>query len=288
MASTSWRRRSGVWMIFCTAVSQKEGPPSSAEARGAAYGGNAYPFVVTQEGVSFRPITNVEMHYEMPAACESSGNEDLDAILGGGYHRGRCILIAGETGTGKTSMANTFVQAACGAGQRVLYVNYEESREGLLAGMRSLGIDLGPALEESLLEILPLMPESMGMEEHLFLLDKTIEGFRPDHVVVDAVSACRRIAGEEAAFDFLVRLVSACRERGITAMLINQVRRSFDDHELSGVGISSIIDTIVTIHYRNVRDEVQRFLLVMKSRGNCHSNKYHKFFLTDRGIEIER
>jgi circadian clock protein KaiC len=228
------------------------------------------------------------MHYDSTTHMISSGSEGLDDILGGGFHSGRCILVAGETGTGKTCLASTFVRSACERGEKVLYWNLEESPGGMLEGMRSLGIHLDPALESACLEILSVMPESMGMEEHLFLLHRTLERFRPDHLVLDAMSACGRIAGKEAAFDFLVRLVTACRKQGITTLLINQVGTSGDRQELSGIGLSSIIDAIVTLHYQVVDDEIQRFLLVMKARGSHHSNRFHRYSLTDRGMAIER
>lgn len=256
--------------------------------RGSAYGGNAYPFLITKDGVYFHPITNMLMNYEASDRWLSSGNAEIDAMLGGGYQQGRCVLIAGEPGTGKTTLAATFAHSACREGQKVLYVSYEESRQGLVAGMAGMGIDLEPALKTSDLEILPFMPESTGVEEHLFLLMKTIERFQPHHLIVDAVSACHRIAGEAAAFDFIIRLVSACRDRGITVMLNNQVGGSFDRQDFSGVGISSIIDTIVTLHYRDLGDEMQRFLLILKARGKNHSNRYHQYSLTERGIVIER
>ena len=256
--------------------------------RGSAYGGNAYPFLVTDEGLYFQPITNVAMHFDSTTHRISSGSERLDEILGGGFHSGRCILVAGETGAGKTCLASTFVRSACERGEKVLYWNLEESPEGMLEGMRSLGIHLDPALGSACLEILSAMPESMGMEEHLFLLHRTLERFRPDHLVLDAMSACGRIAGKEAAFDFLLRLVTACRERDITTLLINQVGASGDRQELSGIGLSSIIDAIVTLHYQVVDDEIQRFLLVMKARGSHHSNRFHRYSLTDRGMAIER
>lgn len=257
--------------------------------RGSAYGGNAYPFLVTGEGLCFHPITDVLMNYGTPGRMITSGNAELDAVLGGGLQHGASVLISGQPGTGKTALASTFARAACIEGMKVLYVDYEESRESMLSGMRSLGIRLEPALAASELEILALMPESMGAEEHLHLILRTIERFRPDHVVVDAISACHRIAGQAAAFDFLLRLNSFCRDRGITVLLINQARARFSsDHEFSGIGLSSIIDTILTLHFRDMGDEVRRFLLVLKSRGKRHSNRYHPFFLTDRGIAVER
>jgi len=256
--------------------------------RGSPYGGNAYPFLITGEGCRFNPITDMVMHYEAPVGIITSGNKALDAMLGGGYQQGRCVLIAGAPGTGKTTLAGMFVRSACEKGEKVLYVSYEESQADLIQGMRSVRIDLEPALEYACLEILPLMPESTGVEEHLFLIQQAMERLQPDHLVVDAVSACHRMGGEEAAFDFLIRLISTCREQGITAILINQEKGSPGYHDLSGIGLSSFIDILVMLRYREVGDEIQRFLLVLKARGKSHSTRYHRFFITEQGLKIER
>jgi len=254
--------------------------------RGSAYSGNEYPFLITDNGIHFNPITDIGMHYESSQRI-SSGIPSLDKIVGGGYQTGTCILISGMTGTGKTSLACTFARSACREGQRVLYINYEESLESMSAGMLSLGIDLGPAIKNSALQVMSVMPETTGIEEQLFHILTTVKGFKPNHLVVDAISACKRIAGEDAAFDFLMRLIDACKKRGITVLLLNQSRSSSEDHELSGIGVSSITDTIITLSLRNTGNELSRILLVRKSRGTRHSMKHHNFFLTDQGIQID-
>ena len=43
---------------------------------------------------------------------------------------------------------------------------------------------------------------------------KAIDTFKPDHVTLDAASACIRMGSEQAAFDYLMRLVSILKGRG--------------------------------------------------------------------------
>jgi circadian clock protein KaiC len=255
--------------------------------RGSGYGGNEYPFIITEGGVNFYPITDLEMRYESDFQRISSGNASLDTFLGGGFQSGTCILVSGPTGTGKTCLVSTFVCSACGEGQRVLFVNFEEDLDGMLANMRSLGIHLSPAIKGSLLQFMSVMPESRGIEEHLFRIISAIQRFRPQHLVIDAISACKRIAGLSAAFDFLVRLVHTCKKEGITVIFTNQSTKSLEDHEISGIGISSIIDTIISLDYDKNGNDVFRILLIRKSRRTRHSNQYHNYILTDNGIKFD-
>ena len=104
----------------------------------------------------------------------------------------------------------------------MLFVSYEESDEALTGNILSAGIDLQPHMDSGLLRFDTSMPEAMGAEEHLIRLTDEIDSFSPAHVVVDAISACERMGGKAAAFDYMVRLLSVCKHRGITILLINQ------------------------------------------------------------------
>jgi circadian clock protein KaiC len=234
----------------------------------------------------FDPISETQLNYGSSSRKISSGNTSLDEILGGGYQRGASIIISGATGTGKTSMASTFTHFACENGQKVLYVNFEESSASMLTGMLSIGIDLRPAIQNASLRLMPVMPESKGIEEHLYDVITAIRDFQPDHFVVDAISACKRIAGEKASFDFIMRLIHFCKNKGITVILINQANNFSEKNEISGIGISSIIDTIIALYYRETGNETHRILRTIKARGSKHSMKYHNYLLTDEGIKF--
>jgi len=51
------------------------------------------------------------------------------------YKCGTSILIAGTAGAGKTTLACVFTRAACLRGERVLYLNFEESAESMVSNM---------------------------------------------------------------------------------------------------------------------------------------------------------
>ena len=255
--------------------------------RGSNFGRNEYPYVITDDGIHIIPVSTVKLRHKPLGPRIHTGCPELDAILGGGFRRASCVLVAGGTGAGKTSFASTFVRAADVAGEAALYVGFEESEEAIVTNMLSCGVDLQPAIEAGTLVFLTIQPEAMGAEEHLIRIVKTMDALQPRRLVLDAISACKRMGSDQTAFDFLIRLVNVCKERDVTTMLLNQTPHAIDIQEASGIEISSIIDTVIFLGMVAIGGEINRTLLVVKARGTAHSNQYREFRITDKGIVIE-
>ena len=254
--------------------------------RGSGYGRNEYPFIIDKTGINIIPITSNVLQHRPPGPKVSSGQGWLDEVLRGGYKSGTSILIAGTAGAGKTTLACVFTRAACLRGERVLYLNFEESAEAMVSNMLSPGLALQPLIKTGTLVVRSYLPEAMGVEEHLLHALNDLDEFQPQHVVVDAISACKRMGSDQAAFEYLMRILNACKERGITCIYINQTSGLDIVAEISGIGISSIIDTIILLRHLPISGAIARQLIVMKSRGSKHSEKFHEFRITDRGIDL--
>jgi circadian clock protein KaiC len=255
--------------------------------RGSGFGTNEYPYVIGDHGIVLFPLTKAELSHQPLGAKTSSGLVGLDAMLKGGYRRASCILISGTSGTGKTTLANTFVQAACQRDEKVLYLSFEESSEAMVTAMRSAGIDLRPYLRNRKLMVQTALPESMGSDDHLIRALEAIDSFKPNYVILDAISACVRMGSEQAAFDYLMRLVSILKERGITCVLTNQITGlAGSDEELSGIGFSSVVDAVIQLRFVETDHAITRQILIVKSRASAHSNRRQPFVITSRGIEF--
>ena len=255
--------------------------------RGSSYGSNEYPCIISDTGIFLLPISKMGLQHSELGAPISSGHAEIDEILGGGYRRNSSVMVTGGAGTGKTTLLSTFVRAACERGEKVLLINFEESREAMASAMLSINIDLHPFFRDGTLRMITAMPESMGAEDHFFKAFMAIEQFRPDHVVVDAISATLRIDTPQAAFEYLMRLIHTCKERGITNLLSNQSGAGeLSISQISSMGISSLVDTMIQLRYVTHESEINRLLLVVKSRGMAHTNQYHQFKITDHGIVL--
>ena len=254
--------------------------------RGTTHGSNEYPFLIDQDGFSVLPITSLGLQHRVNDERVSSGIPRLDDMMGGeGFYRGSTVLISGTAGTGKTSMAAHFVQAACERGDRCLYFAFEESPGQLTRNMRSIGLDLGKCIKKGLLNIHSSRATFYGLEMHLGLIHKMVQQFNPQIVVADPIGALITAGARHDANLMIVRLIDFLKSRGITAMLIN-LTSGGDSLESTEIEISSIVDTWLLLRDVELGGERNRALYVLKSRGMKHSNQLREFVLTDDGVEL--
>jgi len=111
--------------------------------RGSTHGRNEYPFLIGPQGLEVLPITSLGLSQEVSAERISTGVAGLDEMLGGeGVFRGSGILVSGSSGTGKTTIAANFADAACRRGETVLFFSFEESKSEIYRNMASVGLDV--------------------------------------------------------------------------------------------------------------------------------------------------
>ena len=255
--------------------------------RGSAHGTNEYPFLIDEQGFSVMPVSSLRLDHAASVERVSTGVERLDTMMGGkGYYRGSSILVTGTAGTGKTSLAAHFVDAACRRGESCLYFAFEESRNQIIRNMRSIGIDLEQWVNKGLLEFRNSRPTLYGLEMHLVTMHKAIEVFNPSIVVVDPISNLVAAATETEVKSMLSRLIDFLKLKQITAFCtdLTTVGGSLERTE---VGISSLTDTWLLLQVMEESGERNRGLYILKSRGMQHSNQVREFCLSDNGILLQ-
>lgn len=254
--------------------------------RGSTHGTNEYPFLIDEQGISVLPITSLGLTQSASTRRVSSGIERLDAMLGGkGFYKGSSVLVSGTAGTGKSSLAAHFVQAACRRGERALFFAFEESPGQILRNMKAIGIDLQPWVEQDLLQIHASRPTSAGLETHLTMLHKAINTFHPQVVVVDPLNAFVMGDNTIEVQAMLMRLVDFLKEKQITGFFTS-LTSGGAAMEATNVAISSLIDTWILVRDIESNGERNRGLNVLKSRGTAHSNQVREFLITDHGVEL--
>jgi circadian clock protein KaiC len=252
--------------------------------RGSSHGTNEFPFLIEEDGISVLPITAPRRNLAVCNEIISSGIPGLDAMIrNGGFYRGSTILVSGVSGTGKTTVATHFANAACLRGERCSFFSFEESAEEICRNARSVGLDLQAHVEAGLLRFEWARPSLYGLEMHLARMQRDIETFKPTVVVIDAISAFRGPVGD--VHSVLMRTVDLLKSSGITAMFTS-LRGGASQHDGTDQGLSSIMDSWIKLKDVEENGERNRILFVVKSRGTSHSKQLREFRMTDSGIEL--
>jgi circadian clock protein KaiC len=254
--------------------------------RGSSHGADEYPFLIDEGGLSILPITSLGLDYPVSSQRVSTGVPKLDAMLEGkGFYRGSTILISGTAGTGKTSLAATFADAACRRGERCLYCAFEESPSQIIRNMSSIGIDLAPWVKKGLLRFHSARPSLYGLEMHLLTFHKVINEFHPQIFIVDPISNLNAAGSATEVKSILTRLIDYLKMSNITTFLTDLTH--FEGNlERTSEEISSLIDTWILLRDIELNGERNRGLYILKSRGMAHSNQIQEFLLTDLGIGL--
>jgi circadian clock protein KaiC len=255
--------------------------------RGSSHGTNEYPTMIDEHGLSVLPISSLGLDYEVSRGRMPTGIDRLDAMLGGkGYYCGSSILVSGSAGTGKTSIAAAFADAACRRGERCLYLAYEEAPSQIVRNMASIGFHLDQWVRQGLLRFCAVRSTLYGLEQHLGTAHKQVTEFQPAAVVIDPITNLAAIGDQREVKAMLTRLIDFLKNQGATT-LFTSLTEGGTTAEQSEVGVSSLMDTWLLLRNVETGAERNRLLFVLKSRGMAHSNQVREFVLTDNGIQLK-
>ena len=254
--------------------------------RGSTHGTNEYPYLITESGISVLPVTSLKLEHEVSDQIVSTGIPALDEMFGRkGFYEGSSILLTGTAGTAKTTLAAAFAQEVCLRDGRCLYFAFEESPQQLVRNMRSVSIDLGAHVEAGRLLIEASRPTLNGLERHLVTIHKLVAEFKPTAVVIDPISNLINVGNVTEVRSMLTRLIDFLKVNGITALFTSLISGSLQ-MDTTEEGVSSLVDTWISVRDLEGIGERNRGLSILKSRGMAHSNQVREFIITEQGIQL--
>jgi circadian clock protein KaiC len=254
--------------------------------RGSVHGTDEYPFLIAENGFSVLPITSLGLRHMASNEAISTGVPALDQALGAkGFFRASTILASGSAGTGKSTVAGQFIAAAARRRERSLYVALEQSQSEIVRNMASVGVDLSLPVARDLLRFHTARPTAHGLELHLTMIHKLVAEFSPRVVAIDAVTSLLAIGSVIEVTSMMTRLVDFLKMEQIT-LFMTALKEGNVDAEVTGVNISSLVDTWLLLRNEEIHGSRVRTLSIVKARGMAHSNKAEEFEMSERGIEF--
>ncbi|HTB35635.1 MAG TPA: ATPase domain-containing protein [Reyranella sp.] len=223
-----------------------------------------------------------------------TGVPGLDDILLGGLAVGRIFLLEGSPGTGKTTMALSFLLQGAAAGERGLYITLSETEQELRAGAESHGWKLGKDIE--IFEVVP--PESvLDSDQHQSLLYSSdlelgettrvifeaVERTKASRVVVDSLSEIRLLAQSSLRYRRqILALKHYFARHGSTVLLLDDLTADTLDKTVHSVAAGVIRLEEMTPDYGAER----RRLRVIKYRAQSFRGGFHDFVIRHGGAHV--
>jgi DNA repair protein RadA/Sms len=201
-----------------------------------------------------------------------TGISELNRVLGGGLMAGSVILLAGDPGVGKSTLACQVSSNLSKAKVRVLYVSGEETKDQVIARFRRIDTDADVALLCT-----------QNLQRVVDEIDRDDAGY--NFVVVDSLQALYDPKSTLSAYSSnqlrtnASVLSAVAKRRGTTLMLLGQITK---DGSVSGPkSIEHLVDVVA--YFIRPRDDSVRSLEIVKNRFG-RTPEFADFILEEKGL----
>jgi circadian clock protein KaiC len=221
----------------------------------------------------------------------STGIPSLDEMLGGGTFVGSSLIIAGASGSGKTTVGIHFIAEGVRHGQPGVMAIFEETIPKYLAQAKGFGIDLQKMIDAGQLEIVYIRPLDLSVDETLYAIQSAVERIGACRVLIDSLSAMENALAPTFKEDYaesLYRLIGALTGDGITIMMTVEITTSYDELQFTPHAISFLTHDIVMLRYFEVDGLLKTLMTVIKTRGRKHSAAIREYEITNEGVVVGR
>ncbi len=230
------------------------------------------------------PVRARSMKVGAPSQRIQTFVDGFDELLGGGIPDGSIVLLAGEAGSMKSSLAYYILyHNILSGGAKCLYVTLEQTLESLLGQMYSLGMN--PELTQDFLRVFDLgyirkhIPKSK--KDWFEMFSENVNNIREtrgfDIIVIDSLEALEVLANFKNRRTDLFRLFEWLRDMEATSFLITERSECPFGQHLSHPNNEEgfLADGIfsLALHPTSAID-VQRRIRCVKMRGAKHETGY--------------
>ena len=235
-----------------------------------------------------RIATDLSQQTVQPAGDRAAiGIPSLDKIIEGGLAKGDTIIIAGQPGTGKTTLGLQFlVHGATKCGENGVYASVIESGEKLKRNARRFGWDLDRLEKENRIQLVSLQSTmKAGVSTALETVLEALHSVNAKRLVFDSLSALMTAFESTAeARSFLHIMLKFLEAAGCTTMMISEV--PWGKQQLSTNFEEFLGDGLIVLDASFDNSRVRRRIYIPKMRGTEHRLEGYDYYITREGFQL--
>ena len=219
----------------------------------------------------------------------STGVPGLDDLMGGGIPVGDAVMLAGPTGTGKSTFGRHFAVEGLRRGEAVVIAVFEEYPEEYLSHLREFGVDTEALTAANKLRVTYLRPLDLSVDETLADILANVQDTGATRVVIDSLTGFEVALAPTFREDFresLYRLVGALTATGVTMFMIHEAVAISPDLSFTGERVSFITDDIIVQRYVEIDGALEKVLAVVKMRSSSHSSEFRRYRISAGGATV--
>jgi len=219
----------------------------------------------------------------------------FDERLGGGVPDGSVVLIVGEPGTMKSSLAfNILYYNAINDGVPGLYISLEQSRESLMDHMSGMNMDLSVCEDKLNILDLGLIRKNLTMmadQSWMHVFKMYVENLQKSHdfkiIVLDSLPVLELLAEFKAPRADLFHFFEWLRDQELTTILITEMSQG--NPAYAKYDEDFLADGIFHVKMEKVDDiNIQRRLRCVKMRSANHSPNFFTLLFNDGVFEVTK
>ena len=255
--------------------------------RGRRFRGGYHDVAIKTGGLQVYPrLVAAEHRTSFPRDLLTTHSAELNDLLGGGIERGSSVLVLGPAGTGKSSIALTFIQTAVERGETAAMFVFDEEIGLLIQRSLGLGIDLQAMIDDGKLLLQQVDAAELSPGEFSARVRHCVEEYGARTVVVDSLNGYQAaMPGEQALILHLHELLQYLNRQGATTFL------TVAQHGLVGdmktpVDVTYLADTVILPRYFEALGRVRRAISIVKKRTGPHENTIREYQIGGNGIAL--
>jgi circadian clock protein KaiC len=239
---------------------------------------------ITQRGIAVYPQLESRPVEKSLTERVKTGIEGLDAMLNGGFLKGSVTMVAGASGTGKTTTALHFVAEGAVRNERSLYISFEEPAAQLIMHGEEFGWNFKQLMDNGMLRIESYYLEPFNVGERLLQVSRLLQDYKPSRFVIDSLDALGRVMPEEECMQYVRNLGSNLKAEAVTSLL---TMTGESTSPVTGTGVSTLMDNIISLRDVELESTLKRSLIAFKARGTAHDRDIREFEITPKGMIVK-